>query len=532
MSTAPTPVPQNTGEVAEDLQERMARFSRALLLLGLVLAAASIGTHVATAHRVSESGTFGHEVVHLAALVPPLAVWLLCRGRTLRRERLELIDAALTIGCSALYALLGASAIGSLSAVFSVVLSMTYTLVGRSIIVPSSFVRSLWIGGASAAPSIVYLANQRVASALGQSPEGGRILALFGALWCIVAVFTSAMNSRQLYGLRARIREIHKLGQYTLEEKIGEGGMGAVYRAKHALLRRPAAIKLLLKERSSARDHARFEREVQLTSHLAHPNTVSIFDYGHTADGVFYYVMEYLDGCDLSRLVEADGPVAPARAIHILKQVCGALGEAHALGLVHRDIKPANIVLTERVDEPDVVKVVDFGLARTLERNDADTRAGALLGTPLYLAPEAIKAPDSVDGRSDLYALGAVAYYMLSGRNVFDGNTTVEVLGRHLLEAPVSPSKHLATPLPGDLEALVLACLAKDPAARPATASALLTALLACRDAGRYDRSAAIAWWRERGGALRGRNISAAVSPTTMTVALDGRRVGESKLSL
>ena len=529
MSTTASPVPEHTGDVARDLQDRMARFSRAQLLLGLVLGVASIGTHAASAHHVSESGSFGHELVHLAALVPPLLVWLACRGPTLRRETLEVIDAALTIVCCTLYALLGASALGSLSAVFSVVLAMTYTLVGRSIIVPSSFRRSLWIGVVSASPATLYVVNQRVAAALGQSPEAGRIFALFGALWCIVAVFASASNSRQLYGLRARIRQIGKLGQYTLEQKIGEGGMGAVYRARHALLRRPAAIKLLLKERSSEKDQARFEREVQLTSHLAHPNTISIFDYGRTADGVFYYVMEYLDGLDLSRLVDAEGPLAPARVIRILTQVCGALGEAHALGLVHRDIKPANIVLTERIDEPDVVKVVDFGLARTLERSDGDTRADAILGTPLFLAPEAIKAPDSVDGRSDIYALGAVAYFLLCGRNVFDGGTVVEVLGRHLLEEPVPPSRRLATPVPADLEAVVLACLAKDPAARPASAAQLNAALLACEDATRYDRDAAVAWWRERGGAPRSGKASAPGSPTSMTVALDHRRLDASE---
>ena len=206
-----------------------------------------------------------------------------------------------------------------------------------------------------------------------------------------IATITCTVISRVIYGLRAEVREARRFGQYVLERKIGEGAMGVVYRATHAMLRRPAAIKLLLKDRASEADLARFEREVQLTSRLVHPNTISIFDYGRTAEGVFYYVMEYLDGLDLQRLVDQYGPVEPARAIHILAQISGALAEAHALGLIHRDIKPANIVLTERPDEPDVVKVVDFGLVKRFGGNLAESAAtDAIIGTPLYMAPEAI----------------------------------------------------------------------------------------------------------------------------------------------
>jgi len=376
----------------------------------------------------------------------------------------------------------------------------------------------------SAGPTIVYFAQQGVSAAFAQSPESGQIFSGFGALWCVLAVLAAAVNSRQLYGLRAQIREIGKLGQYTLEEKIGEGGMGRVYRATHAMLRRPAAIKLLSKERVSERDQANFEREVQLTSRLAHPNTISIFDYGRTADGVVYYVMEYLDGLDLDRLVKQDGALAPARAIHILAQVCGALAEAHALGLIHRDIKPANIVLTERVDEPDVVKVVDFGLVKTLEQNERDSRATTITGTPMYLAPEAIVAPETVDARADIYALGAVAYFLLTGRDVFEAESIVGALGMHVVAQPVAPSEHLTTPLSADLERIVLWCLAKERDARPASAAALLAALLACEDAARYDRAAAFAWWSHRGAELRSSprgNVSG--SSATMAVDLRGR---------
>ena len=249
-----------------------------------------------------------------------------------------------------------------------------------------------------------------------------------------------------------------------LERKIGEGAMGVVYRATHAMLRRPAAIKLLLKDRASEVDLARFEREAQITSRLVHPNTISIFDYGRTAEGVFYYVMEYLDGLDLAaprRPIRARS--TPARAINILAQVSGALAEAHALGLIHRDIKPANIVLTERPDEPDVVKVVDFGLVKTFGRSMTESASShTITGTPLYMAPEAISQPDTVDGRADLYALGAVAYFLLTGQHVFQAASALEVCSKHMLEPPVPPSRRLGKPLPADLEAVVLACLAKD----------------------------------------------------------------------
>ncbi|HXI55775.1 MAG TPA: serine/threonine-protein kinase, partial [Polyangia bacterium] len=348
-----------------------------------------------------------------------------------------------------------------------------------------------------------------------------------------IATITCTVISRVIYGLRAEVREARRFGQYVLERKIGEGAMGVVYRATHAMLRRPAAIKLLLKDRASEADLVRFEREVQLTSRLVHPNTISIFDYGRTAEGVFYYVMEYLDGLDLQSLIDQYGPIEPARAIHILAQVSGALAEAHALGLIHRDIKPANIVLTERPDEPDVVKVVDFGLVRKFGGSMAESAAGdALIGTPLYMAPEAIAQPDTVDGRSDLYAVGAVAYFLLTGKHVFQAATVLEVCSKHMLEAPVPPSQRLGKALPPDLEAIVMACLTKDRDARPASAAILRTALLACAHAGRFDQTAARAWWQAHRASQKDRPNplhpldDAGSRPATMAIDL-GRRNAE-----
>jgi eukaryotic-like serine/threonine-protein kinase len=402
----------------------------------------------------------------------------------------------------------------------------------RAALIPSRPRRTITITAIIGTPQIL------VSAALVPSAQGG--LAWRGldaaafpwlpanavVMWSI-AIITCAVISRVIYGLRADVREAARFGQYVLERKIGEGAMGVVYRATHAMLRRPAAIKLLLKDRVNETDLVRFEREVQLTSRLAHPNTISIFDYGRTSEGVFYYVMEYLDGLDLQRLVEQIGPLEPARAIHILVQICGALAEAHALGLIHRDIKPANIVLTDRPDEPDVVKVVDFGLVKSFGGTPTLSAAGdAIVGTPLYMAPEAISRPETIDGRSDLYAVGAVAYFLLTGQHVFQGATVLEVCGKHMLETPVSPSLRLGKALPVDLEAIVLACLAKEPDARPASSALLRTSLLACADAAHIDVPAYRAWWKARRAS---QNDSSGVAdddgfrPATMAIDLDHR---------
>lgn len=526
MGASASPVPANTEEVALDLQHRLGRFARAVFVVTAVLGLASATAQLGTQRHGHGGHEALHELVHVSALVLALTMWWRCRGKAMSLGTVEILDAGFTLVMCAVYALLGFSATVSLGVGFTVLLAMTYTLVGRSILVPSAFSRTAWISAFGALPATVYFMTTGAPPELGENPF---VFKLIAAMWCGFAVITAAASSRQLYGLRARIREIGKLGQYTLEEKLGEGGMGVVHRATHAMLRRPAAIKLLLKERASERDQARFEREVQLTSRLRHPNTISIFDYGRTADGVFYYVMEYLDGLDLDRLVKATGPVEPPRAIHILAQVTGALAEAHALGLIHRDIKPANIVLTERADEPDVVKVVDFGLVRTLEgANHESMPANVVIGTPMYLSPEAITSPETVDARADIYAVGAVAYFLVTGQHVFEGGTILELCSKHLVMPPVAPSSRLGRSLPADLEAIILQCLAKERGERPASAVALRTALLGCVDAASYDAPAASRWWRDRRAALarggRAQDISA--SAPTMAVDLRGRDGG------
>ncbi len=247
--------------------------------------------------------------------------------------------------------------------------------------------------------------------------------------------------------------------------------MGVVYKGYHAMMRRPTAIKLLNIEVMNANAIERFEREVQITSQLNHPNTVAIYDYGRTPEGVFYYAMEYLDGIDLQTLVEQYGPQPESRVISILLQICGSLYEAHAQGLVHRDIKPANIMLNRRGGQADVIKVLDFGLVKEVNPDRApDKHDNGLSGTPLYLSPEAIQSPALVDACSDLYAVGAVGYYLLTGKTVFEAQSVVELLQMHITETPLPPSQRGDVPVTQELEHILLSCLEKSRARRPQTA--------------------------------------------------------------
>jgi len=315
---------------------------------------------------------------------------------------------------------------------------------------------------------------------------------------CAIGIFLAMLFiNRQQRALQQATLAAKQLGQYALAEKLGAGGMGTVYKARHAMLRRPTAVKLLDVDKMSEAAVTRFEREVQLTSALTHPNTVAVYDYGRTPDGIFYYAMEYLEGMNLGDLVARFGPLPEARMVFILRQVCGSLAEAHAAGLVHRDVKPANIFLTRRGGLHDFVKVLDFGLVKAIDAPDEAnvTSPNALIGTPLYLSPETVNQPDAVDVRTDVYAVGAVGYFLLTGTPVFTGKSAVEICMQHVNAAPEPPSARRGRPVSIELEALLLRCLAKAPPDRPANAAELLGELEACAVEGTWTAQDAAAWW-------------------------------------
>ena len=326
-------------------------------------------------------------------------------------------------------------------------------------------------------------------------------LALLTGLLSVISIYVSY---RLEYRVRHALEQAKSLGQYEVGDRIGGGAMGEVYQARHALLRRPSAIKILRVD--SMQDplaQERFRKEVQITSQLNHPNTIAIFDYGRTPEGMFYYAMELLNGVALNTLVDVAGPLRPARVVHILVQVCASLQEAHAKGLLHRDIKPSNVMLAELGGVYDTVKVLDFGLVTRVADPDVGwVNQAELVGTPMYLAPEVIQSPGAASPASDIYAIGAVGYFLLTGTSLFLSEDVADVLRSHLEEPPEPPSARLGAPVPGDLEMLILACLAKDPSDRPESAARLRTMLLEL-SVGAWTAEDAELWWVEYGEAVQ-----------------------------
>lgn len=336
-----------------------------------------------------------------------------------------------------------------------------------------------------------------------------------------IFVFTVIVARLQREAQEAAI-EAKQLGQYTLDEEIGAGAMGVVYRGHHAMMRRETAIKMLNPDTVTDGSIERFEREVQITCRLTHPNTIAIYDYGRTPEGLFYYAMEYLDGIDLQSLVERYGPQPEARVCRILTQICGSLFEAHSHGLVHRDIKPANLILSHRGGEPDILKVLDFGLVRAADEQKQArlTSAGSLTGTPLYMSPEAIQSPLSVDSRSDIYAVGAVAYYLLTGTPVFTADNLVNLCRMHTDETPEPPSKRRqGVAISPNLEAAILSCLEKPRSDRPGNARELAD-LITRGSADTWDIEKYETWWtmHQRGDSVNSiqelQNSADAISET------------------
>lgn len=317
-------------------------------------------------------------------------------------------------------------------------------------------------------------------------------------LMLVLGVVTSAIGAHIINTLREEVFRARQLGQYRLKELLGAGGMGEVYLAEHRLLKRPCAIKLIrLAAQADPLALIRFEREVRATARLSHPNTIDVYDYGHTDDGTFFYVMEYLPGLNLSEIVYQFGPLPAARAVHMLRQTCGALREAHETGLIHRDIKPANIFAAQRGGLYDVVKLLDFGLVRTTHeaaQKEDEIGERGLSGSIHYMAPEQADFDGQVDIRSDIYSLGATAYFLVTGDPPFHRDQVLDILRAHHEEAVLPPSQ-LVADLPPDVEAIILKCLAKRPEDRFQTIREVEKVLSECSVAGQWGENEARQWW-------------------------------------
>ena len=463
------------------------------VLLGLIAAGYGMGA-VLEPNRAQNSFYYLGSVLGLAVVA---TVAFLALGRVrFDFSQVRRVDAAVTLGVAAI-----------LQAAFlvdgwgvrpwgSVVYPIALIVLARGALVPSTSARTLALSAAALAPpAIAWIAGQIPGLVALSSPAAFAVPRIGLIAWSFAAIAVSAALSEVLHGGNRRRRLAEHLGPYRLVRKLSVGGMGTVYEGQHEMLPRPVAIKVMRPEQANDDGLERFAREVAITSQLTHPNTVTVHDFGRTPDGGFYYVMEYLDGIDLELLLREHGPQQAARVVSILAQVCGSLVEAHQAGLIHRDIKPANIMTCRQGGMHDVVKVVDFGLAKAFSPH-AGTDQRNIVGTPHYMAPETIREGATVDARADLYALGAVAYELLVGEPVFDSDSPSDVLRAHLKLTPVPPSLRSSEPIPPALEALVLSCLAKDPSMRPASARALQNALVRLQpEVGFWTEERARAWW-------------------------------------
>ncbi len=449
-------------------------------------------------------------LAHLAGTLVMGALWWFARGHHMcSLPKLGLLDATTTILTGGFFSIL---AYGHASELGTTLLAINFVVFSRAVLVPSSPRRTLIISLAALLPTFFFCVFTHAAlpSADGEmvTPAFQKLnMTLATALWVAAGAAIATVTSRVIYGLRQQVAEAD-IGQYTLEERIGSGGMGEIWRARHRMLIRPAAVKLIRRQALGSMPGdpevmiRRFEREARATAALKSPHTVQLYDFGVTDDGTLYYVMELLDGLDLETLIKRYGPLPAERAIHILRQVCASLADAHGNGLVHRDIKPANIVVSRFGAAFDFVKVLDFGLVKigSSRHSDGDdqiklTAAGSTSGTPGYMAPEIALGEEINDHRVDIYSLGCVAYWLITGTMVFEGDTAMKVMIDHARTTPTPPSRRVELPIPAALEQLILECLAKDPERRPASAEVLSARLEACAVASAWTTERAERWW-------------------------------------
>jgi serine/threonine-protein kinase len=499
------PAPSGTAEIQTLLRRRL-RFLSLLASLGMVSPVLFLAEYFRRGNYLPP-GNWLNLAVSLAVLVvlAALAVYLWAwPGLSLLRLRtLELIlFGALFVFWSWLHALAYPSMHLAeppfwFGLIMAKAISITWAIliIAYGIFIPNTWRRCAAVVGVFAiAPLAISVSTSLAADATRGSSRVVYFLTIAGYMGAAAAI--AIYGSHRIEVLRQQVLAARRLGQYQLKQRLGGGGMGDVYLAEHILLKRPCAIKLIRPERAgNPTNLVRFEREVQATATLTHPNTVEILDYGHAADGTFYYVMEYLPGLSLEQLVGRHGPLPPERAIHLLRQVCGALQEAHALGLIHRDIKPANVLVCERGGRRDVAKLVDFGLATVPGPGQGQklTQEGAIAGTPAYMSPEQAAGKSDLDSRSDIYSLGAVAYFLLTGQPPFVRETAMQTLAAHIYESPIALDGQ--ADVPADLQAVVLRCLEKDPERRFPNTDELGQALTQCSCAGSWTRARADAWW-------------------------------------
>ena len=519
-----------TTDSREFLQHRVAVFGLTVSVILFLSLVSRVALGAAFGYLQAELAhvSFG---AHVVAVIPVTCVWLICRSRPLETRTIQIVEGIGLVLTSIALIVMGSNLPAAAGAATTTAYSLSFGLIARAIFVPSTAKHTAWLGFAIGVPLVaaVYFnfmsVDLDVWNRLGffRSIEDKSSLARsqsiqIGVAWALTTLL-AAWATRVIYGLRKDVRDAKKLGQYVLEEKLGEGGMGTVYRAQHGLLKRPTAIKLLSPDRNAPEDIERFRREVQMTAKLRHPNTVTIYDYGRTDEGTFYYAMELLDGVTLQEIVQADGHLPESRVIHIMRQCAMALHEAHALGLVHRDIKPNNIMMTRQGGAHDVTKVLDFGLVKNVDFDGdaSQTWSEAIIGTPLFMSPEQIRDPPSIDARSDLYALGAVGYYLLAGCFVFSGTNPIEVCAQHLSAIPKPPSSVCGRDVHPDLERLIMQCLEKKRDDRP-TSGAAISEYLRALPIERWSQDDAAQWWATVGSEIAKRRDENAEAGSLATV--------------
>ncbi len=522
--------------------EARAFYQNRVATFGLILAVAgAVGLSFRLVIGLA-SGTLMHLVsgpsfwLHALGIIPSTVTWLLCRGKPLPINKAIAAETTGLLGTSVAFIGMGMTIPPEVSADVITAFTLSFAFFSRAVFVPSTARHTALLGIAIGVPLVGMMAvhyadvDVEMWRRVGYETRGfeqARVVissALMTTMWWTLTVGLASIASRVIHRLRSEVSSIRSLGQYQLERKLGEGAMGVVYQATHGMLKRPTAVKLLRPELGGHEVLERFRREVQLTAGLTHSHTVTIYDYGRTPEGLFYYAMELLDGANLQQVVEATGPQPVRRVVQILRDVALALDEAHSVGLIHRDVKPTNIMLAKQGGVHDVVKVLDFGLVKRMRESDELERTDSytIQGTPHYLSPEAIESPKDVDARSDLYALGAVGYYLLCGRPVFDAKSVFDLCMHHVKTAPTPLNEVVSERIPDGLERLILSCLSKRKEDRPTSAQAMADALDQL-DLPPWTRADAERWWERYGSLVEEQRESMAprITGHTMEVVID-----------